>query len=186
MLLLSSDHFAVSLLDICIGSWMLRDCLAGLLQPYFVLCLSSYFALSRSQSFGYFACRWLCSSVCCWVCSSACCWLCSSRFFSSFLPLLGVERCSVSASSLRCSSRCPRTRVALFRSSRRWLVDRGSVSDFHHLLLGCGSFCTSLSPLALQLWLLSLILFRDTLWYFTVSWMPRLHLQHRYSALRPS
>ena len=100
--------------------------------------------------------------------------------------LLGVERCSVSASSLRCSSRCPRIRVALFRSSRRWLIDRGSVSDFHHSLLGCGSFCTSLSPLALQLWLLSLILFRDTLWYFTVSWMPRLHLQHRYSALRPS
>ena len=32
------------------------------------------------------------------------------------------------------------------------LVGRGSVSDFHHLLLGCGSFCTSLSPLALWLW----------------------------------
>ena len=74
-------------------------------------------------------------------------------FFSSFLPLLDVERCSASALLLRCSSRCPCTRVALFRSSRHWLVGSGSVSDFHHLLLGCGSFCAYLSPLALWLWL---------------------------------
>ena len=104
LLLLGSHHFALLLLDICVGSWMLRDWLAGLLQPYFVLCLSSYFAMSLSQSFGCFACRWLCSclacrwqcsSACCWLCSSACCWPCSSaccwprssRFFSSFLPL---------------------------------------------------------------------------------------------------
>ena len=187
LLLLSCDHFALHLLDICIGSgtgWL--DCCSLTLHSASL----SYFALSRSQSFGCFACRWLCSCLACrWLCSSGCCWLCSSACGSSrfiLSPLLDVERCSASASSLRCSSRCPRTRVALFRSSRHWLVGRGSVSDFHHLLLGCGSFCTSLSPLALWLWLLSLILSRDTLWYFTVSWMPRLHLQHHYSALRPS
>ena len=33
---------------------------------------------------------------------------------------------------------------------------------------------------------LSLILPRDTLWQVTSSWMPRLHLQHHHSALRPS
>ena len=32
----------------------------------------------------------------------------------------------------------------------------------------------------------SLTLSRDTLWQVTSSWMPRLHLQHHYSALRPS
>ena len=102
---------------------------------------------------------------------------CALLFFSSFLPF---------SSTLRCSSRCPRTRVASFRSSRLWLVGRGSVSDFHHLLLGCGSFRNfsfSAGSLAVAL---PLILSRDTLWYFTASSMLRLHLQHHYSALRPS
>ena len=74
------------------------------------------------------ACCWLCfCPACCWLCSCACCWLCSSRFFSSFLP------------SRRWALLCERI-VALLRSSR-------------HKLVGCGSFCTSLSPLALWLWL---------------------------------
>ena len=68
-------------------------------------------------------------------------------------PLLDVERCSASASSLRCSSRCPCTRVAPLSSFHHWLVCCGSVSDSHHLLLGCGSVCMSLSPLASWLWL---------------------------------
>ena len=101
-------------------------------------------------------------------------------------PLLDDERCSASASSLRCSSRCPRTRIAPFSSFHHQLVGYGSVSDF--------------SPLATWLWFLlyfslttgflavarSLILSRDTLWQVTSPWMPRLHLQHHYSALRPS
>ena len=54
-------------------------------------------------------------------------------------PLLDVERCSASESSLRCSSRCPCTCVASLSSFHHWLVGCCSASDFHHLLLGCGS-----------------------------------------------
>ena len=49
------------------------------------------------------------------------------------------------APDLRCSSRCPRTLVALLHSSRHFLVGCGSVSDPHHLLIGWGSVCDSLS-----------------------------------------
>ena len=75
----------------------------------------------------------------------------SVLFIISFL--LDVERRSASASSLRCSSRCPRTHVAPLSSFHHWLICCGSVSDSHHLLLGCGSVCMSLSPLASLLWL---------------------------------
>ena len=51
-------------------------------------------------------------------------------------PLLDDERSSASASSLRCSSRCPRSRVALLRSSRDRLFGCGSVSDSHHWPFG--------------------------------------------------
>ena len=78
-------------------------------------------------------------------------WLFSVLFIIS--SLLDDERCSASASSLRCSCRCPRTRVASFSSFHHKLVGYGSVLDFHHLLLGCDSFCTFLSPLASWQWL---------------------------------
>ena len=57
----------------------------------------------------------------------------------------------VLAACLFLSSRCPRTLVASFRSS-------------HHLLLGCGSVCDSLSPLALRLWFRLWFFFRVSLW----------------------
>ena len=63
-----------------------------------------------------------------------------------------------------CSSRCPRTLVALLHSCRHRLVGCGSVSDSHHLLLGCGSFCDSFSPLASWLWFRLCFCFRVTLW----------------------
>ena len=163
-----------------IAAGHLHRWLDGLLQPYFVLSTFPRTSpcLGRSPLV-CFACRWLCSwpcsslpccwlcssLACCWLCSSACCWLCSSRFFSSFLPLSTIERCSASASSLRCTSRFPRTRVALLRSS------------FSPLTLWLW-FCLGFSPLAPCLSLrlcfslttgflavaLSLILSRDTLW----------------------
>ena len=146
------------LLDICIGSWMLRDWLADLLADRglsSVVYLPSYFALSRSQSFG----------LLCLLLAMLFCLLLALLFSVLFIisPLLDVERCSASASSLRCSSRCPRTCVAPLSSFHHKLVHCGSVSDSHHLLLGCGSICISLSPLPSWLWL-SLILSRDTLW----------------------
>ena len=69
------------------------------------------------------------------------CLLLASLFSVLFIisPLLDVERCSASASSLRCSSRCPCTRVAPLSSFHHWLVGCGSVSDSHHWLFGCGS-----------------------------------------------
>ena len=124
------------------------------------MCFSSYFALSQSQSLGLlclllatFFCLPLalplsclplaCSSACCWLWYSACCSLCSSRFFSSLAP------------DLRCSSRCPRTLVALLHSSRHKLVSCGSVSDSHHWL---------------WLWFRLCFFSRVTLWLFTATW----------------
>ena len=117
-----------------------------LTQPRFVLCFSSCFALSRSQSFGCFACCWRCSSclpfamllsclplamLFCLLLALLFCLLLALLFSVLFIfsPLLDDERCSAIASSLRCSSRCPRTRVALLRSSRHKLFGCGSVSD---------------------------------------------------------
>ena len=79
-----------------------------------VLCFSLYFALSRSVL---------------WFALPA----------VGFAPLSSFHHHSRSS----CSSRCLRTLVALLRCCRRWLVDCGSVSDSHHLLLACGSFCAS-------------------------------------------
>ena len=161
MLILSSDHFALLLLDICIGSWMLRNWLAGLLQPYLVFVLILVLRLV-SVAVLWLLCLLLAMFFClllnmlfCLLLAMLFCLLLAMLFSVLFIIslLLDVKRCSASASSLRCSSRCPCTRVALFRSSRYWPVGRGSVKDFHHLLLGCGSFCTSCSPLALGLWL---------------------------------
>ena len=86
-------------------------------------------------------------------------------------PLLDDGRCSAGASSF---------------STSLSLTLRGQLFDvllavlvpvlLYSVLLATGSFAVALSP----------ILSRDTLWYFPVSWMPRLHLHHNYSALRPS
>ena len=64
---------------------------------------------------------------------------------------------SVIAPDFSCSSRCPRTRVALLHSCRHRLVGCGSVSDSHrslavvpsvllshHWLFGCGAVCAFL------------------------------------------
>ena len=92
--------------------------------------------------------------ACCWLCPCLCLLL-AMLFLVLFIisPLLDVERCSASASSLRCSSRCPLTRVAPLSSFHHWLVCCGSVSGSEYLLLGCGAFCISLSPLASWRWL---------------------------------
>ena len=72
-------------------------------------------------------CCLLCSCLaCCWVCSHVCCWLCSFRFFDSFLAFS-----TLNIALLRCSSRCPRTRVAPSTSFHHWLLGSGSVSDSH-------------------------------------------------------
>ena len=81
--------------------------------------------------------------ACCWLGSSACCWLCSSRFFSSFLP---------------CS-----TMSAALRAHRRFDVLLAVLVPvlLYFVLLAPGSLAG----------VLSLLLSRDTLWLFTVSWM---------------
>ena len=114
-----------------------------------------------------FACCWLCSFSCLLLALLSClllAMLLAMLFSVLFIisPLLDVERCSASASSLRCSSRCPRTRVTPLSSFHHWLVCCGSVSDSRHLLLGCGSVCISLTTGFLAV-ALSLILSRDTL-----------------------
>ena len=142
LLLLSSDHFALTLLDICIGSWMLRDWLAGLLQPYIVLCLSSYFALSRSQSFGCFA-FWLCCHACWWLVlclllAMLFCLLLALLFSVLFIlsPLLDVERCErIVASMFFTLSSCPCCFTSFFSPLARWPW-----------------FCVGFSPLAPWLW----------------------------------
>ena len=145
LLLLSSDHFALLLLDICIGPWMLRDwltaaffCAVFLLVLRLVSVVVLWFALLLS-------CLPLARLFC--LLLSMFCLLLAMLFSVLFIisRLLDVERCSASASSLRCSSRCPSTRVAPLSSCHHWLVCCGSVSDSHHLLLDCGSLCISLS-----------------------------------------
>ena len=107
------DHFALP------GTGLLT-------QPCFVLCFSLYFTvLLLVLRLVSVAILWLL------------CLLLAVLFIVS--PQLDDERCTASASSLRCSSRCPRTRVALLRSSRHKLFGCGSVSDSHHWLFGCGS-----------------------------------------------
>ena len=92
----------------------------GWLQLSFVLCFSSYFALFsvRSPSVRY------------------------ALLLAVGFALLGSFH---HRSRFSCSSRCPRTLVALLSSSHHWLVGCGSVSDSHHLLLGCGSVGDSLT-----------------------------------------
>ena len=146
-----------------IAAGHLQRWLDGLLQPYSVLCTSPRISPCLGHSpLVCFACRWLCSSsaccwlcssACCWHCSSACCWHCSSRFFSSYLPFWTTERCSASASSLRCtyfslsSYPCCFTPFFFFSPLTLWLW-----------------FRLGLSPLAHWAVALSLILSRDTLW----------------------
>ena len=163
LLLLSSDHFSLPFLDICcFGTGWLACCSLTLLLLLVVLRLVSVAVL-------WLLCLTLalllsCRPLAVLFCLPLAVLLClpfAVLFSVLFIisPLLDVERCSASASSLRCSSRCPRTRVALFRSSRHWLFGRGSVSDFHHLLLGCGFFSFSTGFLVVAL---SLLLSRDT------------------------
>ena len=83
-------------------------------------------------------------------------WFALPAVGSALLPAVGfalLGSCHHRSRS-SCSSRCPRTLVALLRSCRHRLVGCGSVSDSHHLLLGCGSFCGSFLPLAPRLWFL--------------------------------
>ena len=154
LLLLSSDHFSLPFLDICcFGTGWLACCSLTLLLLLVVLRLVSVAVL-------WLLCLTLALLLSCLPLAVLLCLPFAVLFSVLFIisPLLDVERCSASASSLRCSSRCPRTRVALFRSSRHWLFGRGSVSDFHHLLLGCGFFSFSTGFLVVAL---SLLLSRD-------------------------
>ena len=89
----------------------------GWLPPSSVVCFSSYFALPR-----FAVLRFALLAV-------------------GFALLDSFHHRSRSS----CSSRCPRTLVALLPSSRHWLVGCGSVSDSHRMLLGCGSVSDSLS-----------------------------------------
>ena len=155
MLFLSNGHFALPLLDICIlgcfgTGWL--DCCSLTL---YCACPRTSPCLGRNPFF--FALPAVGSALVLPAVGSA---LVGSLIRS---PLLDVERCSASASSLRCSSRCPQTRVASLRSSRHWLV-------------GCG--------ILVVLKALSLILSRDTLWYFAISWMPRPNTTTQHCALR--
>ena len=161
-MVLSSDHSALSLLVICIGSCMLQDWLAGLLQPFF--CIVPILVLR------------LVSVAVLWLLCLTLAMLLAVLFIVS--PLLIDASMFFTLSSSPCCF----------------------ISGFSPLAC-CPSFCVGFSPLAPWLWFLryfsssvdslavalSLIVSRDTLWYVTISWMPRLHLQHHnYSALRPS
>ena len=145
------DHFAnlqlvLPLLDI--WDWLA----AALLCTVFLLILR---LLSVRSPLVRFACRWLCSSclllalllrlllalLFCLLLALLLCLLLALLFSVLFIV----------APDLRCSSRCPRTRLASPRSSHHWLVDFGFVSDSHHLLLGCGSFSDSLTTGSLTL-----------------------------------
>ena len=103
----------------------------GCLQLSFVLCCSSYFALSR------FAVLWFALPVVGYALllpavHSA---LVLLAIGFALVPAVGfalLHAVFIVAPDVRCSYRCPRTRVALLRSS-------------HHLLLGCGSFSDSLT-----------------------------------------
>ena len=55
--------------------------------------------------------------------------------------LLDVERCSASASSLRCSSRSPRTGVAPLSSFHHWLVSTGFLAVALSLILSSETLC---------------------------------------------
>ena len=139
----------------------------GLAAAFLCTVLSSYFASSRSQSFG-----------------SPC--LLLALLFSVLFILL---TCSTMSAALRARRRfstslSPTLRVQLFDVLLAVLVP--VLLHFILLFTTCSLAVVPfliLSPLALTL---SLILSRDTLWQFTASWMPRLHLQHHYSTLRPS
>ena len=118
------DHFvklqlSLPLLDICIGSQMLQDRLAAtFLCEVFLLVLR------------------LVSVVVLWFALPA-------VGYALLLPAVGFSVLFIIAPDLQCSSRCPRTLVALLHSCRHMLVGSGSVCDSHHLLLGCGSVCAS-------------------------------------------
>ena len=134
----------------CIGTGWLT-------QPCFVLYFSLYFTVLLlvlrlvSVALLWLLCLLLALLLSCLPLALLFCLLLALLFSVLFIlsPLLGDERCSASASSLRCSSRCPRTRVALLRSSR-------------HKLFGCHSVPDS--PTGSLAVVLSLNLSRDTLW----------------------
>ena len=129
----------------------------GWLQLSSVLCFSSYFALSRSQSFGLL-CLPMALLLSCLPLALLLSCLPLALLLSCLLLALLFSVLFIIAPDLRCSSRCPRTLVALLRFSR-------------HKLVGCGSFCGSSESLCGRLRL------RGS---FLAS------LKHHHSALRPS
>ena len=136
------DHFAklqliLHLLDICIGSRMLRDWLAAaLLCDVFllVLCLVSVAVL--------------------WFALPAVGYALVLRAVG-FALLGSLHHCYRSSVFFSCG---PRTLVALLHSSRHRLVGCGSVCDFHQWLLDCGSFSDSLTTGSLAVVLSVLLL----------------------------
>ena len=130
----------------------------GWLPPSSVVCFSSYFALPR-----FAVLRFALRAV-------------------GFALLDSFHHRSRSS----CSSRCPRTLVALLPSSRHWLVGCGSVSDSHRMLLGCGSVGDSLSHHLLFGCGCVCASFSESLCgrlRLRCSFLAS--LQHHYSALRP-
>ena len=135
------DHFKLLLLDICICSYMLRHWLADAALLCTVPLLVLYCAFPRASP--CLGRTPLVALPAVGYALLACYWLWSSRFFSSFLP---------------CS-----TMSAALRAHRRFDVLLAVLVPvlLYFVLLAPGSLAG----------VLSLILSRDTLWFFTVSWM---------------
>ena len=104
------------------------------------LCLSACCWLCLS------ACCWLCSSACCWLCSSACCWLCSFCLLLALLFSVLFHHRSRSS----CSSRCPRTLVAVLLPSR--ILTTCSLAVVPSVLLFQSHFVVGYDSVA-RLWL---------------------------------
>ena len=145
LLLLSSDHFALTLLDICIGSWMLRGWLAGLLQPYIGIVLILVLRLV-SVAVLWLLCLPLALLLSCLLLAVFFCLLLAMLFclllallFSVLFilsPLLDVERCErIVASMFFTLSSCPCCFTSFFSPLARWPW-----------------FCVGFSPLAPWLW----------------------------------
>ena len=144
------DLFALRLLDICICSQMLWDWLAdaALLCTAFLLVL--YYVSPRASP-----CLGRSPLVALPAVGFAPSCLLLALLFCLLLALLSsvlfiLSPCSTMSAALRCSSRCPRTRVALLRLA----LATSSLAVVLYRILTTGS-------LAL---VLSLILSRDTLW----------------------
>ena len=138
----SRDHFVklqlfLPLLDICIGSWMLRDWLAAaFLCAVLLLVLRLVSVRSPLVCFCLPLALLFCLPLALLFC------LLLALLICLLLALL-FSILFIFDPDLRCSSRCPRTLVALLRSSHHWLcfsLTTGSLAVVPSVLLSQSHF----------------------------------------------